>query len=358
MTLTNGPLIELLNEGCQKGVFSGAQLAFAFEGLPPRIACVGTTQTYQGKPISEDTLFDIGSITKTFFTTSVLARLVDKKQIHLEGPLSQVLPETQTRALAKLGQLSLSDILAHASGLAGWLPLYEEPSPSVLDYFRMAPHRVLIHAPRSQALYSDLGFYLLGYALEKSFGPLKELLEKEVTGPLSLTHTGFGPLKPNQSVATTEYCLWRKRWLQGEVFDENTFAHHAQSGAAGLFSTAGDTLVWAEEWRKARQGNSPWLSAETANLFTTRSGKTSQSTWALGWDTPAPQHSSAGKFFSKTSFGGLGFPGCSVWVDPERDGVVVFHSNRTHPSRFNKQIASFRPLLHDLIIEQWKSQKH
>ena len=60
MTLTNGPLIELLNEGCQKGVFSGAQLAFAFEGLPPRIACVGTTQTYQGKLISEDTLFDIG----------------------------------------------------------------------------------------------------------------------------------------------------------------------------------------------------------------------------------------------------------------------------------------------------------
>ena len=74
-------------------------------------------------------------------------------------------------------------------------------------------------------------------------------------------------------------------------------------------------------------------------------------TWPLGFDTPSPVHSSSGDYFSQRSVGHLGFTGTSFWLDLEREVLVVLLSNRIHPTRDNPKIKSFRPTLHNLVME-------
>ena len=72
----------------------------------------------------------------------------------------------------------------------------------------------------------------------------------------------------------------------------------------------------------------------------------------MGWDTPSPQGSSSGKYFSDNSVGHLGFTGTSVWVDLDKDIIVIFLTNRVHPTRNNEKIREFRPKIHDLVMEE------
>ena len=84
--------------------------------------------------------------------------------------------------------------------------------------------------------------------------------------------------------------------------------------------------------------------------FWTRDGNVPGSTWALGWDTPSPQQSSAGELFSSRSVGHLGFTGTSLWIDLEQQVHVIVLSNRVHPRRDNESIQAFRPVLHNAIM--------
>ena len=52
-----------------------------------------------------------------------------------------------------------------------------------------------------------------------------------------------------------------------------------------------------------------------------------------------------------TSFRHLGYAGTSVWIDPERDLIVVLLTNRVHPTRKNDKIRTFRPAIHDVIFK-------
>ena len=71
---------------------------------------------------------------------------------------------------------------------------------------------------------------------------------------------------------------------------------------------------------------------------------------ALGWDTPS-QPSQSGKYFSRASFGHLGYTGTSLWIDPERQLSVTLLTNRTWPDNRNQAIQLVRPAFHDAIVE-------
>ena len=85
--------------------------------------------------------------------------------------------------------------------------------------------------------------------------------------------------------------------------------------------------------------------------FTVRANLVPGSTRALGWDTPSETGSSAGRYFSRRSFGHTGFTGTSLWADPERDLGVVLLTNRVHPTRDNQTIRTLRPAFHDAVSE-------
>ena len=122
------------------------------------------------------------------------------------------------------------------------------------------------------------------------------------------------------------------------------------AGHAGLFSTVDDVMCFAQAFLDAWHGRSDALPQEWVKTFSQRQRIPESSDWALGWDTPTPGMSSSGQYFSEQSIGHLGFTGTSLWIDLEREAIVVMLTNRSHlvakQSRFE-----LRPRIHDLIIE-------
>jgi len=336
----------ILEEARKQYLFSAYQLAgvwgegsFSFSG--------GISSYWPGgSEISDGTLFDIGSVTKAVATTSLFARAVDRKALSLEDILGKFIPELKGTAYEGL---VLADLLCHAAGVRWWFPFYQEKKPFDLLRTLKSEEKALCEAkPGTKTVYSDVGFCLLGLVLEKIGGPLKAQFAKEVSGPLKLRSTKYGPVTPPDCVAT-EFHIDERRLIHGEVFDENARFMGGQCAHAGLFSTAADLVLLGKEWLAAGEGRSKWLGTATVQRFTRAVGRVPGSTWAVGWDTRSRVGSSAGNLLSLRSFGHLGYPGCSVWIDPDVSAVIVFLSNRVHPSRLDERIRGFRPKLHDAV---------
>jgi CubicO group peptidase (beta-lactamase class C family) len=98
-------------------------------------------------------------------------------------------------------------------------------------------------------------------------------------------------------------------------------------------------------------GRSDFVPQKIVREFWTRDTTVPGSTWALGWDTPELERSSAGHLLSRNAVGHLGFTGTSLWIEPESEIAITMLTNRVHPRRDNQAIREFRPKIHDLIME-------
>ena len=186
--------------------------------------------------------------------------------------------------------------------------------------------------------------------------PLPQYVGSQFYQPLSLKMLSFSennrPKYPPEQYAATEDCPWRGRVLRGVVHDDNAYALGGYSGHAGLFGGALDCYAVVNLLREHYRGlREDYLRPSTVRTFFTRQDIVIGSTWALGWDTPSKTGSSAGRYFSQKSVGHLGFTGTSLWMDLEKDVIVILLTNRVHPARANEKIKAFRPQLHDAIMK-------
>jgi CubicO group peptidase (beta-lactamase class C family) len=281
--------------------------------------------------------------------------------VGLSQTLDSFLAETQA---SPLGQISLQDLLSHQSGLPAWRPFYQSFSPVfpsepesrqqrmqvVLDMILKEP---IDRGSSSTSVYSDLGYMVLGFVVERVTGQsLADFSRERIFLPLEADNLAFGihDVHGNVSgrIAPTEKDPWRGRVLQGEVHDENAAALGGIAGHAGLFGTAQAVGRITKAWLDGFFGKPSIFRQELVTQFVNVQAGTS---WALGWDTPS-HPSSSGQWFSPQSFGHLGFTGTSIWIDPIRELEVIFLSNRVHPTRENQAIKVFRPQLHDVIIQE------
>jgi CubicO group peptidase (beta-lactamase class C family) len=240
-------------------------------------------------------------------------------------------------------------LLAHSSGL----PAYEKL------FLKARTRDELLHAafttpltanPGSHAEYSDIGFIVLGAALERLSGEsLDRFCQREIFGPLGMSSTTFNPPPEMRGniPPTVNDRAFRHRIIQGEVHDENAFVLGGVAGHAGVFSTAEDVAKFAH---CMLNGEHPILHRETVSLFTHRERKPEGTSRALGWDTPS-HPSQSGKHLSAASFGHLGYTGTSLWIDPERQLSVTLLTNRTWPDCSSQAIKTVRPKFHDAVIE-------
>jgi CubicO group peptidase (beta-lactamase class C family) len=288
-------------------------------------------------------------------------KCVDDKKVNLDEPLqnllSDPLPEDKKKLTPRL-------ILAHCAGFADWKPYYlslvdHESGKRKQLLRKKILETPLVYQPGKDSLYSDLGFIILEWVIEKCTGSLLHtFLDRTFFFPMKLKRTFLDdctfPIRFNlEQFAATEDCPWRKKVMRGSVHDENAHALGGYSGHAGLFGTAEEVYRLVDLLRLHFLGKKQdYLRSEIVREFFTRQDLVKKSTWALGWDTPSPQGSSSGKFFSAKSVGHLGYTGTSVWMDLERNVMVVFLTNRVHPSRKNEKIRAFRPLLHNTIMEE------
>jgi CubicO group peptidase (beta-lactamase class C family) len=303
------------------------------------------TLTYEdGAPSTrEDTIFDLASLTKVIATTTIAIGAVAAGRIALDDRVAARLPLWRG---ADREHVTIADLLEHASGLTAYLPFFRDHHGRA-EFERAICTMPLEYAPRTQSIYSDLGFMLLAFILEDVYAePFADVFDKTSRLKADATSASdpifFNPARELRSrCAPTELDLWRGRLLQGEVHDENCYALGGAAGHAGLFGTA------AGVGRFARMILGQVGSA-TLERFVTKSTVPGSSR-ALGWDTMLPT-SSCGTRMSSRAIGHTGFTGTSLWIDPERDVYVVMLTNRVHPSRENNQIQPVRRAFHDVLL--------
>jgi CubicO group peptidase (beta-lactamase class C family) len=323
-------------------------------------------------PMRRDTIFDLASLTKPIATTPAIMLLVDEGSISLDDPVAKSIPSFADRGKE---EVTIRHLLTHSAGLKPWRGFHElliqrerksgerligtkEGREWILDRIIRSG---LVHEPGEAAVYGDLDFIVLAALVEAvSHQPFDEFCESRIFTKLGLADTLFFPIPVDGSqaapdairrrVAATENCPWRERILWGEVHDPNASAMGGVAGHAGLFSTADDVMKFGQFFLDAWHGRNQALPPERVREFAQRQNMPESSDWALGWDTPTAGSSSSGQHFSVQSVGHLGFTGTSLWIDLERELIVVMLTNRIHQfakrSRFD-----LRPKVHDAIVE-------
>jgi CubicO group peptidase (beta-lactamase class C family) len=339
----------------------------------------------------EDTLFDLASLTK-LFTATAFMHLVDSGAASLDTPVGEILPEfTGERRIGatedpllkvevpadaryagqviSLNEVTFRRLLTHTSGLAAWRSVYlADPSSGQVPFPHQVPHQVrrsriaaifsydFAYPPGADLVYSDLGFILLGEAVQRIAGmDLESFFDRAIFRPLGLSSTCFNPLAHGFSpaeIAPSEVCAWRKRRLLGEVDDENAAGLGGVAGHAGLFSTAEEVARLGIVYRNhgSHAGRQILAPLTVAEMTRWQAGLDGQRR-GLAWNLWTPQDCSCGSAFGPESYGHTGFTGTSLWVDPDRDLLVVALTNRVYHGRGSTAIQRFRPILHDLVVE-------
>lgn len=343
----------LLQDAVSARAFPGASLAVTHKDELVWQWAVGRfTYEPDSTSVTAETIYDLASVTKVVATTTMAALLFERVLLDLDRPVVASLPEIAADDSAKKA-ITFRHLLSHSSGLPGYIPLFEH-CQNKIQLLQALCRVSLTAAPGGRSEYSDLGFILLGEALERIAGQdLDAFCDKEVFAPLGMDRTRFCP-PPDWAMLTppTESKLHgREGAIQGEVHDENAWTMGGVAGHAGLFAPAADIAKFA--LCMLREG-SPVLKPKTVALFTHRTGSPSGNSYALGWDTPTFP-SQSGRYLSPNSFGHLGFTGASLWCDPVRRLSVTLLTNRTWPDRKNNAIKQVRPALHDAIIEALES---
>lgn len=352
-----GCIHKLMQKAIDNFIFPGAVLLFSKNGSILFHRAYGIANIFDNTPLTSDTVFDLASLTKPLATATSLMALITDKKLGIEDSLSAILPEFGN---SKKKEIQIDHLLTHTGGFPDYRPFFKclEKYPFSERKARLRQLLVKVplkHAAGEKTLYSDLGFMILEWVIERIAGSsLDQYVKDHVFDPLGLDNLFFQDVWKKRKMveyAATEICPWRKTLMEGFVHDENAFVTGGTAGHAGLFGTAKD--VYRLLAHLIETFKNPYFkglfSFDLVNKFLCAYNKSRRT---LGFDMPSQKDSSAGHLFSPLSAGHLGFTGTSFWIDLQRSIVIVLLTNRIHPDRNNYKLKNFRPVLHDAIMRQ------
>lgn len=263
-----------------------------------------------------DTIFDLASLTKCVATTMSMMKLIEDGRVRLNDPVAAYLPEFGQNGKQ---DITVRELMTHYSGLAPDLDL-SKPWTGRDTAFTMAMQQKPNHPPGTGFVYSDINFETLGFLVEKVSGmPLNEFAAKYVFEPLGMKHTRFLPpeeWKPR--IAPTQYDE-QGRMLRGTVHDPTARRMGGVAGHAGLFSTADDLAIFAQN---LLSGEKVLTRAAIEKMTTPQTPANAASVRGLGWDIDSPFASNRGELLPVGSFGHTGFTGTSLWIEPTMSAPI------------------------------------
>jgi CubicO group peptidase (beta-lactamase class C family) len=282
------------------------------------------------RALTEDTWFDLASLTKVLFTTPAILALADAGTIDLDAPLTSVLPDFRHHAPDTWERkITFRQCLGHQTAFPASPPVYTfGRDPDLLRTF------ILQHEWTAGAsVYSDVNFILLGFVLERLNKGWIRTLD---AGP------GFSWAPDPAQTAATEDCYWRHRVLVGEVHDDNCAALQG-AGSAGLFGTAGSVLDFAQGLLDGSGASANAIKLMRTPIHGNRTH---------GWEKPYIGWS-GGERCSAATIGHTGFTGTGLWLDFEAGRAWTLLTNRVHPTRhFDSGIFALRRAVGDAINGQ------
>ena len=344
----------LLDRAVREEVFPGAVLLAAVEGSVQFFDACGFANLLTGRKMTPDTVFDLASLTKPLATALAVMKLSALGLMDAGSSLEHYLPELAGTDKAGIQILHL---LVHSAGFPDYRPYYLRLETAPWDMRKTALREMLVREPLvypmgKKTVYSDLGFMMLEWVIERVGGvSLDRFLEEKVYRPAGIENLFFQDrfFPRAGDFAATEVCPWRQRLMEGEVHDENAWASGGVAAHAGLFGTAGDVFRLILHLWECWAGICPdgLFSKNTVRYFFSPFGNTGRSP---GFDRPSDLNPSCGRFFSSNTVGHLGFTGTSFWMDLDRSVIIILLSNRVHPGRENIRIREFRPLIHNAVM--------
>ena len=288
------PAYALLDRAVADGAFPGGVLAVGWNGSLRCIPSEGSHETAKRKKVTEDSIYDVASLTKPIVTTTAVMMLVQQQgRLDLDAPVEDYLPDFAAAAKsdpdpAWRARVTSACCCSINSGLPAHRDFYKEAKGHEAILARVLAEP-LVREPGKQIEYSDLGFILLGEIVERLTGEsLDAFAKREIFQPLGMDHSMFNPprrLRPE--IAPTEIdTAYRKRLVWGEVHDENAWAMGGIAGHAGLFSTAGDVAIFAQMILNGGiYAHKRILNRATIEQFTAKIDL-GNSARATGWDVP------------------------------------------------------------------------
>lgn len=322
-------------------------------------------------PVTTSDLYDLASITKVAASTISIMRLTDEKFFDIDRTVGSYVPVLEKTNKAGM---RIRDILAHQAGLPAWIPFYKatiKDAAARNKYYRSTasdsfPYKVAENMflrkdypdtmlaiiagcevdTKKHYKYSDLGYYFFKYIIEHHTGKrLDEYVDSLFYRPMGLPRMTYNPLAKfdkSEIIPTEDDKLFRKQLIHGYVHDQGAAMVGGVGGHAGLFSNAGDLATLMQMiLNKGVYGGDRFLSAATINEFIKCQFCESDNRRGLGFDKPEMNYQKGGptcKCVSSLSFGHTGFTGTIAWVDPDKDLIYVFLSNRVYPDAENKKI--------------------
>ncbi len=364
----------IIQAAIDSGAFPGCQILAIKDTVVFFQKSYGYLTYSEQHPVEENTLYDIASLTKTTATTLALMRLYDQGKFDFNRRLSYYFPELDTTNKA---DLRIIDILTHQARLKSWIPFYlhtyikgtRQLDPHYYSHHWDSLHSIQVASNlfilntikdtiikeialskltrRKRYLYSDLGFILFRYLIERQTDTaFDKYVETNFYRPLGAWHTMFNPMRqfsPSQIAPTENDTYFRHQQVQGYVHDYAAAMLGGVSGHAGLFSTANDLgIIYQMLLQKGYYADRRYINANTVTLFTTKPFPRTNRR-ALGFDsTDGEKERLYAPSASPNSYGHTGFTGCMVWVDPKYNFIFVFLANRIYPNIKNHKIYHLR----------------
>ena len=318
------------------------------------------------EPMTEDTIFDMASLSKCMSTSVAIMQLYEQGKLQFDDPVAKYLPEFASNGKDRI---TVRQLLTHYSGLAPDVSLADAWTGKA-EGVRRAMQSVPAGPAGVKFVYSDINFITLGAIVEKLSGePLDVYAAKHIFMPLGMVRTSY--LTPHcpalwsatqpvachpvaiapamlQLVAPTAHNddkpMADDRMLRGEVHDPTTRRMGGVAGHAGVFSTAQDTALFAQallDRLAGRPSTFPLKQATLELMCRPEQPVQAKALRGFGWDIDSPYSRPRGEIYPVGSFGHTGFTGTSLWMDPRSDSYVILLANAVHP-RGGKAITPLR----------------
>ena len=367
LSLVDSFAIDAINSGATPG----CQILIARKGVVVYEKAFGYHTYDKSKEVLISDLYDLASITKVAASLPSIMELFDDNEIDLNktfGDYISVLDTTNKKDIV------LQQALCHQGRLKAWIPFYintldegklkselfmNKPMPGyttevvkglfILDSYRDSIYTSIYSSDlreKEEYKYSDLGYYLFQLIIEDLTGQsIEEYVKSHFYDKLGVSRLGYLPLQKfslDEIVPTENDVDFRQTLVHGYVHDPGAAMLGGVAGHAGLFSNAGDLakLMQMYLW-KGKYGDYRFFKEGTIDLFSSAPYLDNENRRGIGFDKPEMDYSKDGPTFqgiSGKSFGHSGFTGTLAWVDPDKEIVYVFLSNRIYPEASNTKL--------------------
>ncbi len=315
----------------------------------------GSRQIYPEKlPLTEDTLFDLASLTKLVATSMIALKFIENGNFSLDDNIGKYLSYS-----GNFGECKICHLLTHTSGLPAGLPLFNMTHKDG-DVLRTILDTDRCYNIGEDVIYSCMGYIVLQRILENvGNDSLDNLAREYVFSPIGMKNACFNP-DILHSVAATERYSHTDEWATGHVHDENAYFLGGVSGNAGVFASLDDMIVFAGmcSEKGVLQNRETYLSPEIFDLAIKNYTPDKKESRGLGFQLKGKQDFPGGVLLYDGSFGHTGFTGTSFYMDKDTGLWGVLLTNSVHYGRENRsEYFSLRKSFYDMLIRQYKEKE-